>query len=78
MEEQELIIATYQNMDCLRKRMVCNTRMEAVKHESEGEGHRCVLRLSRPVGSLLTAADAVPAAADCCCSVIRSNSSIAS
>jgi len=52
--------------------------MEAVKQESEGEGHRCVLRLSRPVGSLLTAADAVPAAADCCCSVIRSNSSIAS
>lgn len=47
--------------------------MEDIREESEGEGHRCVLRLSRPVDSLPTAADT-----DCCCSVMRSSSSIAS
>jgi hypothetical protein len=56
-------------------RTVCDSRMEDVREDSEGEGHRCVFRLSRPVGSLLTAA---PDGAACCCSVIRSSSSIAS
>jgi hypothetical protein len=59
-------------------RIVCDNWMEDVREKHEGEGHRCVFRLSRPVGSLLTAMDPVPDGAACCCSVIRSSSSIAS
>jgi hypothetical protein len=59
-------------------RIVCDGRMEDVREDHEGEGHRCVFRLSRPVGSLLTATDPAPDGDVCCCSVIRSSSSIAS